>query len=132
LLKQTGLTANVPLEWPSWDIHVDIVGLAIDAKITELAFVECKTTPITLRHLSQLLGYSRVALPQYAFIVSPQGPSDALKSLLVTYRRTDVLAYDQREGKFSGSLIVARWDKEAATLDYGSLIAADVNFQGRL
>lgn len=132
LVEKSGLMVNLPAEWPSWDIHVDIVGFALNRDRTELAFVECKNTPITLGHLSQLLGYSRVARPQYSFILSPYGASDSLKSLLVTFQRTDILHYYQQKGKLSRSIIVARWDETANTIDCGSLIATDANYLGRL
>ncbi len=132
LVEQNDLMANLPAEWPSWDIHVDVVGFATRQGRTDLAFVECKRIPITLGHVSQLLGYSRVARPQYAFIVSPQGASDSLKSLLLTFQRTDILQYDQPQGKLSRSVIVAKWDETAHAIDYGSVIAADAGYLGRL
>jgi len=132
LIEETGLIANLPAEWPSWDVHVDIVGFAISKRRTDLAFVECKNMPITLGHLSQLLGYSMVARPRYSFIVSPQGPSGSLKSLLITFRRLDILTYYQHRGRLPRSLVIARWNETARTLDYGSLITGDTNYLGDL
>jgi hypothetical protein len=45
--------------------------------------------------------------------------------LLKTHQRTDVLAYTQEEDKFPRSLIVARWDANANTIAYDSLITSD-------
>ena len=132
LVAENSLMADLPAEWPSWDIHVDIVGFALKPGATELAFVECKNIPITLGHLSQLLGYSRVAKPRLSFIVSPQGVSDSLKSLLVAFQRTDVLQYSEQKGKLLCSIIVAKWSETASTIDQGSLIAADAHYVGRL
>ena len=127
LIQETGLNANLPAEWHSWDIYVDVVGFAITARQTLLAFVECKNTLITLGHLSQLLGYSRVALPNYSLITSPQGASDSLRSLLVTFERTDILRYHSERGKLSRSVAVARWDENGACIDIGSIIAGENN-----
>ncbi len=73
--------------------YVNIVGIITTQQKTELAFVECKNEAITVGHLSQILGYSRVALPRYSFIVAPQEPSDSLLTLLKTFNRLDILHY---------------------------------------
>jgi hypothetical protein len=127
LIQETGLIANLPPEWQSWDIYVDVVGFARTPQTTALAFVECKIVAITLAHLSQLLGYSRVALPHYSIVLSPQGASDALKSLLVTFERKDVLAYQTEKGKLSRSIAVARWDETGSCIDLSSTISGDDN-----
>jgi hypothetical protein len=108
LIHENGLHANLPPEWPSWEIFVDVVGFARTSRKTYLAFIECKNTAITLSHLSQLLGYSRISQPHYALLVAPQGPSDALRSLLLTFGRKDVLAYHARAGKLAQSIAIAR------------------------
>ena len=83
---------NFSGEWAAWDIKVDIVGFVHQSdKPTTVAFVECKNIKLTLAHLSQLLGYSRIAHPLYSFLISPVGFSSALVSLLQKYRRHDVL-----------------------------------------
>lgn len=127
LIQEAGLSANLPAEWQSWDIYVDVVGFACTSQQTYLAFVECKNTYITLSHFSQLLGYSRVALPQYSLIISPQGASDSLRSLLLTYERTDVLQYHFEKGRISLSVAVARWDENGECLDAGSTISRQNN-----
>ena len=66
LVEREGLAEGLAPEWRSWDIRVDVVGFAIGEGGTRLAFVECKPSSITLRDLSQLLGYSRVARPEYS------------------------------------------------------------------
>lgn len=132
MIQDHGLVTNLPPDWPSWDIYVDIVGFVLDNRVTKLVFVECKNIPITLSHLSQLIGYSRVALPEHAIIVSPYGLSPSLKSLLVTFRRTDVLQYEQERGKFPKSIVIARWDAQGQCLDASSIISSDINYLGRL
>ena len=127
LIQETGLSENLPAEWHSWDIYVDVVGFACTAQQTHLAFVECKNSYITLGHFSQLLGYSRVALPQYSIIISPQGASDSLRSLLLTYERTDILQYHSEQGRMSLSVAVARWDERGMCIDAGSVISGQNN-----
>ena len=122
-LQLTGL----PSDWESWDIRADVLGIVSSKLSTRLAIVECKNRTITLAHLSQLLGYCRVAQPEYAFILSPFGASDLLKRLLLTYGRKDVLVYQHREGKIARSLIIARWDPTTNSLDYASLVTGDDN-----
>jgi len=97
-----------------------------------MAFVECKNEPITLAHVSQLLGYSRVALPRYSFIVAPQGASDSMRSLLLTYNRTDILEYLNKPGQLPRSIITARWNETANCIDAESLITGDKNHLGKL
>jgi hypothetical protein len=132
LIQEHNLMQNLKPEWPSWTIQVDIVGFVRTPQATELAFVECKNTPITLDHLSQLLGYSRVACPSFSFLIAPQGTSDSLRSLLLTFNRIDVLEYDWEPGTFSRSIIVARWDETANAIDRNSIITGDQNYIGRL
>lgn len=127
LIQETGLSANLPAEWQSWDIYVDVVGFAFTSHQTYLAFVECKNSHITLSHFSQLLGYSRVALPQYSIIISPQGASDSLRSLLLTYERTDILQYHFEKGKIPLSVAIAHWDENGKCIDSGSTISGQNN-----
>jgi len=122
-LQLTGL----PSDWESWDIRADVLGIVSSKLSTRLAIVECKNRTITLAHLSQLLGYCRVAQPEYAFILSPFGASSMLKRLLQTYGRKDVLEYQQKKGKVPRSLVIARWDPVTKNLDYASLITGDDN-----
>lgn len=127
LIQETGLSANLPAEWHSWDIYVDVVGFACTTKQTYLAFVECKFSFITLRDFSQLLGYSRVAIPQYSIIISPKGASDSLRSLLQTFERNDILQYYVEKGKLPLSVAVARWDENGECIDIGSMISGQSN-----
>lgn len=125
LIQETGFFKNLPAEWQSWDIYVDVVGFARTSQATALAFTECKNEAITLAHLSQLLGYSRVALPHYSVLLAPQGASDALR--LLHLGRTDVLVYHSQEGKLPHSVAVARWDETGGCLEVGLIICGADN-----
>lgn len=128
VIQDNNLMANLPSEWPSWAIFIDVVGFVQTEQTNFMTFVECKNVPITLEHVSQILGYSRVARPQFSFIVAPQGVSSTLRSLLVTYDRIDVLEYHTQRGHFARSIVVAKWDESANQIDNGSLITGDRNY----
>ena len=114
---------DFPNEWVTWDIKVDIVGFVHHShKPTSLAFVECKNTNLTLAHLSQLLGYSRIARPQYSFLISPIGFSPKLIALLQEYQRRDVLEYHWEPGKMPRQVIVAEWERTTCNLNRHSMI----------
>lgn len=113
-------------EWRSWDIYVDIVGFIITAKVAHLALVECKYYQLTLRHVSQLIGYSKVCIPEFSFLLSPNGISSSLKRLLTVYERLDVLQYgNTKPPELKRGIILAKWDHLADTIDYGTCICID-------
>ena len=119
----TSNRGNFPREWVTWNIKVDVVGFVHHPnKPTSLAFVECKNTKLTLAHLSQLLGYSRIAQPLYSFLISPMGFSTTLVSLLQEYRRHDVLEYHWEPGKMPRQVIVAEWERATCNLNRHSMI----------
>ena len=114
---------SFPGEWVTWNIKVDVVGFVHQPnQPTALVFVECKNTKLTIAHLSQLLGYSRIAQPLYAFLISPVGFSSALVSLLQEYQRRDVLEYHWESGKMPRQIIVAEWDVTACHLNRHTMI----------
>lgn len=115
-LEARGLESSFPL-YQSFDIRVDVTGVVQEGTAADLAFVECKLKPISLRDLSQLLGYSRVALPVYSIIVSPAGTSAGMNLLLQTYGRLDVLEYEPHR-----RIKVATWNGQRKEVDLPTLI----------
>ena len=114
---------SFPGEWVTWNIKVDVVGFVHHPNLpTDLAFVECKNTKLTLAHLSQLLGYSRIARPLYSFLISSIGFSASLVSLLQHYQRRDVLEYHWEPGKMPRQVIVAQWEMTTRTLNRHTMI----------
>ncbi|MCY4553438.1 MAG: hypothetical protein OXC79_07175 [Candidatus Poribacteria bacterium] len=114
---------NFSGKWHSWNIKVDVVGFVHHAdKPTDLVFVECKNTKLTLAHLSQLLGYSRIARPMYSFLISPVGFSRSLVSLLQEYQRRDVLEYHWETGKLPRKIIIAEWEMATSNLNRHTII----------
>lgn len=113
---QHNLTKHFP-EFKSYEIKIDILGILSIKNKFALSFVECKLNRINLLHISQLLGYSKVARPEISFIISPKGISSSLNLLFNVYRRYDVLKYCKNR-----YIIIARWDPFKKDIDYHSII----------
>jgi len=110
--------ANLFSDSSTYEIKVDITGIIRQKRGTaQLAFVECKVNPISLKDISQLLGYSRVARPVMSLITSPQGVSDGVLSLLTTFGRSDVLEYGNGR-----RITVATWDPQRNQIDYATIL----------
>ena len=114
-LRKEGLHRHFK-DYTAYDIQVDVTGVIETTLTVELAFVECKVGPITLRDVGQLLGYSLVARPVLSLLVSPRGLSDRLRSLLVTFGRQDILGYG--DGR---AIRLAVWDDLRGEADLSSV-----------
>ena len=100
-------------EFSTYKIRQDITGfIEYDDKV-ELIFVECKNTSLSLIHLSQLIGYSCIALPIYSILLSPQGMGQTLNKLLKSYNRLDILEFRPKR-----MIQVIKWDKTKQDVDY--------------
>lgn len=104
-------------EYSTFEIEVDVTGVILGRLSASLSFVECKLEKITLRDLSQLLGYSKVALPVISVLTSPAGISNSLNLLFNVNRRDDILTYDS-----GNRIIIGRWVETRRELDPSSLI----------
>lgn len=120
-LERKGLSELFP-DYQTYEINVDVTGV-VKRKDPCLVFVECKLTVLTLRDLSQLLGYSKVAKPIYSILISPAGMSKALSLLLKVYRRYDVLEYAENQ-----RLKIGDWDAVRKTVDPATIIPAGDHF----
>jgi len=107
--------------YQTYEIQVDVTGIIDNGETAQLAFIECKLDKISLRDLSQLLGYSRVATPLFSLLISPSGVSEAINLLFNVYRRDDILAYSS-----NGLIRIARWDETKQDLDIHTLIPKGV------
>src|SRR5437763_11080187 len=58
-LRNEDLDKHFP-DYLTYEIQVDITAVIKRTGKVELAFIECKINDLTLRDISQLLGYSRV------------------------------------------------------------------------
>ena len=100
-------------EFTTFQIRQDITGFIEYEDKVELVFVECKNTTLSLINLSQLIGYSSIALPIYAILLSPQGMGTTLSKLLQTYNRKDVLEF-----KPNRKIQVIKWDLNKQDIDF--------------
>lgn len=104
-------------DYQTYEVEVDILGIVIESTTASLAFVECKINRITLRDLSQLLGYSKVAKPLISIILSPKGSSDGIHLLFNVHRRNDILYYGK--DKF---IHIAEWLPNKQDINYSRII----------
>jgi hypothetical protein len=100
-------------EFSTYKIRQDITGFIEYADRVELVFVECKNTSLSLIHLSQLIGYSCIALPIYSILLSPQGMGTTLNKLLRNYNRADILEFRPQK-----TIQVIKWDSNKQNIDY--------------
>ena len=100
-------------EFSTYKIRQDITGFIEYKDKVDLVFVECKNTSLSLIHLSQLIGYSCIALPIYSILLSPQGMGQTLNKLLKSYNRSDILEF--RPNK---TIHIIKWDKSKQDVDY--------------
>jgi hypothetical protein len=104
-------------ESQTYVIKVDITGIIKYKEKSLLAFVECKLNSISLKDLSQLIGYSKVVRPALSLIISPTGISSPLNTLINIYRRYDVLTYYE-----DLKIRIAKWNRSTKDIDIHSLL----------
>lgn len=122
-IQKKGISDYFPTEYITYDIKVDVTGVILK-KVAELILVECKLKEITLRDLSQLIGYTVITNPKYSILLSPSGISNNLLRLLNVYNRRDILKYGRNK-----SIIIARWDINKKDIDYNSVIPSGFIFR---
>ena len=115
-LERQRLADQFP-ECAAYDIQVDLTAILRTKHAVALVFVECKSKPIRLLDIGQLLGYTRIVNPSAALLISPEGASQSLQTLLRTFGRYDLLTYGDHR-----SLVIAQWDVGKKQIDYSSLL----------
>jgi len=116
-IEVKGLSEFFP-EHKCYDVQVDVTGVVLTKdKKTHLAIVEVKTGTISISSFSQILGYSKIVRPDYAFIISPKGWSISLQKLVAGFARKDILCYF-----LDRYLVVAQWDMKAKTVKSGDIL----------
>lgn len=108
--------------WQTYEIRVDVAAFVESDQTLGLVLIECKTVPVSLAHLSQLLGYCRVALPLQAYLLSTHGAGDAVQALILRYDRADILEYHWGKGEKPRQITIAKWDARSKSIDYTSLL----------
>jgi hypothetical protein len=100
-------------EFSTYKIRQDITGFIEYENKVDLVFIECKNTFLSLSHLSQLIGYSCIALPIYSILLSPQGMGTTLNKLLKAFGRKDILEFRPNR-----KIQVAKWDFQKQDIDF--------------
>ena len=109
-------------QWQTYEIQVDLTAFVMSERRKGLVFVECKIVNITLLHISQLLGYSRVALPLSSYLISSKGIGGGVQSLITRYDRSDILEYQWVKGELPKRIIIAKWDNNLKNIDSNSVL----------
>lgn len=104
-------------EFSTYQIRQDITGFIEYTDKVELVFIECKINKLKLIDLSQLIGYSCIALPIYSILLSPAGMGTTLSKLLKSFNRKDVLEFRPRR-----KIQIVKWDYYKKDIDYSNSI----------
>ena len=99
-------------EFTTYKIRQDITGFIEYEDKVELVFVECKNAELNLINLSQLIGYSCIALPIFSILIAPQGMGTTLSKLLNSFNRTDILEFRPNR-----RIEVLKWDYKKQDID---------------
>lgn len=99
-------------EFTTYKIRQDITGFIEYEDKVDLVFVECKNGKLSLINLSQLIGYSCIALPVISILIAPQGMGTTLSKLLTSFNRTDILEFRPNR-----KIQVLKWDYNKKDID---------------
>ena len=101
------------------DIQIDVLGIVIWEKKSELVFIEAKKTQLNLHDLGQLWAYCRLCDPAEAFLLSSAGMG-SLDKVLKNLHREDLLDYGN--GKRIKKMCVASWDISRNAINYTTVV----------
>lgn len=99
--------------YTTYDVKVDVTSILKDLQKKRyfIVLVECKLKSISLKDVSQILGYSRVVRPLHAMIISPKGLTSPVAHLFQKLKRYDVLAYEfDHKGRARKYVKIGTWD----------------------
>ncbi len=100
-------------DFTTYKIQQDITGFIEYEDKVELVFVEVKIGQLKLIDLSQLIGYSCIALPIFSILIAPAGMGSTLAKLLTSFNRRDILEF--RPGR---KIEVLKWDGVKQDIDF--------------
>lgn len=100
-------------DFTTYKIQQDITGFIEYEDRVELVFVEVKIGQLKLIDLSQLIGYSCIALPIFSILIAPAGMGSTLAKLLTSFNRKDILEF--RPGR---KIEVLKWDAVKQDIDF--------------
>lgn len=115
-IRRKNLNPYFP-EFETYVIKVDVTGVIKNKERYLLAFVECKLKSISLKDVSQLIGYSKVVRPTFSLILSPAGISSPINKLINIYKRYDILTYWDNL-----NIRIAKWNRITKEIDQASLL----------
>jgi hypothetical protein len=101
------------------DIQIDVLGIVIWEKKSELIFIEAKKTQLNLHDLGQLWAYCRLCDPAEAFLLSSAGMG-SLDKVLKNLHREDLLDYG--DGKRIKKMCIASWDVSRNAINHTTMI----------
>lgn len=104
-------------EYSTYKIKVDIVGMVEEKESCGMAFIEVKAISLSLKDLSQLIGYCKIVCPISAFLISSRGIGVPLGMLLNNFKRLDILEYSRNH-----LIRIARWDESRRSINTGTVI----------
>ncbi len=99
-------------EFTTYKIRQDITAFIEYEEKVDLVFVECKNGKLTLINLSQLIGYSCIAMPIFSILIAPQGMGTTLSKLLTSFNRKDILEFRPNR-----KIQVLKWDFNKKDID---------------
>ena len=117
-LEQFGIIDHYP-QSVGLDIQIDVLGIIINKGKPNIAFIEAKKTQLNLHDLGQLWAYCKLCEPIEAFLLSSAGLG-SLNKVLNNLNRQDLL--DFGSGKTIKKMQVSKWDVNAKSIDYKTLI----------
>ena len=100
-------------DFTTYKIRQDITGFIEYEDKVELVFVEVKIGQLKLIDLSQLIGYSCIALPIFSILIAPEGMGSTLAKLLTSFNRKDILEFRPRR-----KIQVLKWDPIKQDIDF--------------
>ena len=117
-LEQFGIIDRYP-QSVGLDIQIDVLGIIINKGKPNIAFIEAKKTQLNLHDLGQLWAYCKLCELIEAFLLSSAGLG-SLNKVLNNLNRQDLL--DFGSGKTIKKMQVGKWDVNAKSIDYKTLI----------
>lgn len=101
------------------NIQIDVLGIGIKNKKTQIFFIEAKKTQLSLHDLGQLWAYCKLCDPAEAFLLSSSGLG-SLNKIFNNLLRMDMLEFG--DGKRIKNMQVGTWSISKGSPDYHTLV----------
>ncbi len=117
-LEEYGVLEHYP-QTIGLDIQIDVLGIVIQPRKTNIVFIEAKKTQLNLHDLGQLWAYCKLCDPLEAFLLSSAGIG-SLNKILNNLERTDLLNFG--DGKRIKQMQVGKWSVSSGSIDHKTLV----------